>query len=175
MFSDCAINLNPDAEQLSEIALQSAETARAFGIDPRSVCSPTPPSAPARDRTWTWSRKPPSCSRRRLRICRWSVPSSSTPPGPPPWPPPRPRATMCRTRQRVRLPGLCAGNIGYKAVQRSSGAWPSAVLQGLNKPVNDLSRGALVQGHHQHHRPHRHRTRSEPGLASRCSRQREPP
>ena len=35
VFSDCAINLNPDAEQLSEIALQSAETARAFGIDPK--------------------------------------------------------------------------------------------------------------------------------------------
>ena len=50
----------------------------------RSVCSPTPRSVPARDRTWTWSRKPPSCSRRRLRICRWSVPSSSTPLGPPP-------------------------------------------------------------------------------------------
>ena len=37
VFSDCAINLNPDAEQLSEIALQSAETARAFGIDPKAV------------------------------------------------------------------------------------------------------------------------------------------
>ena len=35
VFADCAINLNPDAEQLSEIALQSAETARAFGIDPK--------------------------------------------------------------------------------------------------------------------------------------------
>ena len=113
----------------------------------RSVCSPTPPSAPARDRTWTWSRKPPSCSRRRLRICRWSVPSSSTPPGPP---------TVAATKAKGNdvaghvnvfvFPDLCAGNIGYKAVQRSSGALAiGLVLQGLNKPVNDLSCGALVQ------------------------------
>ena len=127
VFSDCAINLNPDAEQLSEIALQSAETARASASTRRSVCSPTPPSAPARDRTWTWSRKPPSCSRRRLRICRWSVPSSSTPPGPPPWPPPRPRATMWPDTSTCSSSRTCApATSATKPCSAPPAPWPSA-------------------------------------------------
>ena len=146
VFSDCAINLNPDAEQLSEIALQSAETARAFGIDPKSVCSPTPPSAPARDRTWTWSRKPPSCSRRRLRICRWSVPSSSTRLGRRPLQPPSQGQRRARTRQRVRVPRPVLRQHrlqGRAAFLRGARHRPRAA--GPQQPVNDLSRGATVQ------------------------------
>ena len=93
----------------------------------RSVCSPTPPSAPARDRTWTWSRKPPSCSRRRLRICRWSVPSSSTPPGPPPWPPPRPRATMWPDTSTCSSSRTCApATSATKPCSAPPAPWPSA-------------------------------------------------
>ena len=53
------------------------------------------------------------------------------------------------------FPDLNTGNNTYKAVQRSAGAIAvGPVLQGLRKPVNDLSRGALVAGHREHRRHH---------------------
>ena len=147
VFSDCAINLNPDAEQLSEIALQSAETARAFGIDPKvgmlsysTLGSGKGPDVDmVEEATKLLKEKAPY-----LPVvgsiqfdAAWSPTVAAT------------KAKGNDVAGHVNVfvfPDLCAGNIGYKAVQRSSGALAiGPVLQGLNKPVNDLSRGALVQ------------------------------
>ncbi len=127
VFSDCAINLNPDAEQLSEIALQSAETARAFGIDPKvgmlSYSTLGSGKGPDVDMVEEATKR----SRRRLRICRWSVPSSSTPPGPPPWPPPRPRATMWPDTSTCSSSRTCApATSATKPCSAPPAPWPSA-------------------------------------------------
>ena len=147
VFADCAINLNPDAEQLSEIALQSAETARAFGIDPKvgmlsysTLGSGKGPDVDVvEEATRLLKEKAPD-----LPVvgsiqfdAAWSPTVAAT------------KAKGNDVAGHVNVfvfPDLCAGNIGYKAVQRSSGALAiGPILQGLNKPVNDLSRGALVQ------------------------------
>lgn len=147
VFADCAINLNPDAEQLSEIALQSAETARAFGIDPKvgmlsysTLGSGKGPDVDiVEEATKLLKEKAPD-----LPVvgsiqfdAAWSPDVAAT------------KAKGNDVAGHVNVfvfPDLCAGNIGYKAVQRSSGALAiGPVLQGLNRPVNDLSRGAMVQ------------------------------
>ena len=147
VFADCAINLNPDAEQLSEIAIQSAETARAFGIEPKvgmlsysTLGSGKGPDVDiVEEATKLVKEKAPD-----LPVvgsiqfdAAWSPTVAAT------------KAKGNDVAGHVNVfvfPDLCAGNIAYKAVQRSSGALAiGPVLQGLNKPVNDLSRGALVQ------------------------------
>lgn len=147
VFADCAINLNPDAEQLAEIALQSAETAKSFGIDPKvgmlsysTLGSGKGPDVDLVEQaTALLKEKAPE-----LPVvgsvqfdAAWSPTVAAT------------KAKGNDVAGHVNVfvfPDLCAGNIGYKAVQRSSGALAiGPVLQGLNKPVNDLSRGALVQ------------------------------
>ncbi|MBT1176360.1 phosphate acetyltransferase [Bifidobacterium callimiconis] len=147
VFADCAINLNPNAEQLAEIALQSAETAKAFGIEPKvgmlsysTLGSGKGPDVDlVEEATSIVKQKDPE-----LAVvgsiqfdAAWSPVVAAT------------KAKGNDVAGHVNVfvfPDLCAGNIGYKAVQRSSGALAiGPVLQGLNKPVNDLSRGANVE------------------------------
>ena len=146
-FGDCAVNPNPTAEQLADIAVTSARTAAQFGVTPRvamlSYSTGTSGSGPDVDAVVE-----------ATRLAREKAPELAIE-GPIQF-----DAAVDAAVAATKLPGsevagkatvfvfpsLEAGNIGYKAVQRSSGAVAvGPVLQGLNKPVNDLSRGALVE------------------------------
>ncbi|WP_026430655.1 phosphate acetyltransferase [Schaalia georgiae] len=146
-FGDCAVNPNPTPEQLADIAVTSARTAAQFGVAPRvamlSYSTGSSGSGPDVDAVVEATRlareKAPELAIEGpiqfdaavdSAVAEKKLPGSEV----------AGRATV------FVFPSLEAGNIGYKAVQRSSGAVAvGPVLQGLNKPVNDLSRGALVE------------------------------
>lgn len=147
VFADCAINTNPDAEQMANIAVQSAETARAFGIDPKvgmlSYSTINSGKGPDVDMVVEATKllqeqhpELPSVGPIQFDAAWSSEVASVKAPG----------NDVAGHVNVFVFPDLTAGNICYKAVQRSSGAIAiGPILQGLNKPVNDLSRGALVQ------------------------------
>ncbi len=145
-YGDCAINPDPNAEQLAEIAITSAETVTMFGIEPRiaMLSYSTGTSGKGKDvdkvRQATrivQQRRPDLLIEGPIQydaaiepdVAKTKMPDS----------PVAGRATV------FIFPDLNTGNNTYKAVQRSSGAVAiGPTLQGLNKPVNDLSRGCLV-------------------------------
>ncbi|MGA7688870.1 MAG: phosphate acetyltransferase [Jiangellales bacterium] len=146
VYGDCAVNPNPNAEQLADIAISSAETAAQFGVDPRvamlsySTGSSGSGADVERVRAATEmvrERRPDLSVEGPIQydaavdvsVAQTKLPDSTV----------AGRATV------FVFPDLNTGNNTYKAVQRSAGALAiGPVLQGLNKPVNDLSRGALV-------------------------------
>jgi phosphate acetyltransferase len=147
VYADCAVNPNPTPEQLAEIAVATAQTARQFGVDPRvAILSYSTGDSGAGPDVET-ARKVTELARGLAPelpiegpiqfdaaydpvVARTKLPDS----------PVAGKATV------YIFPNLNTGNITYKAVQRTSGAVAiGPVLQGLNKPVNDLSRGALVR------------------------------
>ncbi|MFG2428114.1 phosphate acetyltransferase [Streptomyces sp. NPDC048590] len=147
VYGDCAVNPDPDAEQLADIAVQSAATAARFGVEPRiamlSYSTGTSGSGADVDKVREATERV-RASRPDLRIegpiqydaaVEPSVAATKLP------------ASEVAGRASVLIfPDLNTGNNTYKAVQRSAGAVAvGPVLQGLRKPVNDLSRGALVQ------------------------------
>jgi phosphate acetyltransferase len=146
VYGDCAVLPNPDAEQLAEIAISAAATATMFGIEPRiamlSYSTGQSGSGEDVDRV----REATAIARARRpdlliegpiqydaaidpEVARTKMPDSAV----------AGRATV------FIFPDLNTGNNTYKAVQRSANAVAiGPVLQGLAKPVNDLSRGARV-------------------------------
>ena len=146
-FGDCAVNPNPTAEQLADIAVTSARTAAQFGVTPRvamlSYSTGTSGAGPDVDAVVEATRlareKAPELAIEgpiQFDAAVDAAVASKKLPG----------SEVAGKATVFVFPSLEAGNIGYKAVQRSSGAVAvGPVLQGLNKPVNDLSRGALVE------------------------------
>ena len=146
VFGDCAVNPDPTAEQLADIAISSAETARAFGIEPyvALLSYSTGESGKGQDVDKV---------REATRIARQLRPDLKIE-GPIQY-----DAAVDATVARSKMPGsevagratvfvfpdLNTGNNTYKAVQRSANAVAiGPVMQGLKKPVNDLSRGATI-------------------------------
>ena len=145
-FGDCAVNPNPTSEQLAEIAINSAETARIFGVDPRvaMLSYSTGSSGKGADvekvieaTKVAQERAPELLLEGPIQydaaidksVAATKLPDSKV----------AGRATV------FIFPDLNTGNNTYKAVQRAAGAVAiGPVLQGLNKPVNDLSRGCTV-------------------------------
>ncbi|MEP7090545.1 MAG: phosphate acetyltransferase [Nocardioidaceae bacterium] len=147
VYGDCAVNPDPTAEQLADIAISSAATAAAFGVEPRiamlsystgasgtgtDVQKVSAATALVRERAPELLVEGPIQYDAAIdvAVARTKLPDSSV----------AGRATV------FVFPDLNTGNNTYKAVQRSAGAVAvGPILQGLRKPVNDLSRGSTVR------------------------------
>jgi phosphate acetyltransferase len=146
VYGDCAVNPNPDSEQLADIAISSAETASSFGIEPLIAMLSYSTGESGRGEDVETVRQATEALRRRRpdlkvegpiqydaavdpRVAKAKAPGSEV----------AGRATV------FIFPDLDTGNVAYKAVQRTADAVAiGPVLQGLRRPVNDLSRGCTV-------------------------------
>ena len=146
VFGDCAVNPNPTSEQLADIAISSAESSIMFGIEPKvamlSYSSGTSGQGEDVDKV-----------RRATEIIRERRPDLKVE-GPIQYDAAvdpvigkqkMPDSPVAGQASVLIFPDLNTGNNTYKAVQRETGALAiGPMLQGLNKPVNDLSRGCTV-------------------------------
>ncbi|MBD0726226.1 phosphate acetyltransferase [Flavobacterium sp. L1I52] len=146
IFGDCAINPNPTAEQLAEIAISSADSSLAFGIEPKvAMLSYSSGSSGKGDEVEKVRTATEIVKQKRpdLKIegpiqydaaVDMGVGKSKMP-----------NSEVAGQASVLIFPDLNTGNNTYKAVQRETGALAiGPMLQGLNKPVNDLSRGCTV-------------------------------
>ncbi len=146
VFGDCAINPNPSAEQLAEIAISSADTSNKFGIEPKIAMLSYSSGSSGAGEEVDKVRKATEIVRERrpdllvegpiqydaavdMDVARSKLPDSP----------------VAGQASVFIFPDLNTGNNTYKAVQRETKALAiGPVIQGLNKPVNDLSRGCTV-------------------------------
>lgn len=146
VYGDCAINPDPNAEQLAEIAIQSAASAKAFGIEPKVAMISYSTGASGTGDDVEKVKQATQIVRERapdlmvdgpLQYDAASVLSVGKQKAP--------DSPVAGQANVFIFPDLNTGNTTYKAVQRSANVVSvGPMLQGLNKPVNDLSRGALV-------------------------------
>jgi phosphate acetyltransferase len=146
IFGDCAINPNPNAEQLAEIAISSAKTAKDFGIEPKVAMLSYSSGNSGKGEDVDIVRKATEIVKNQapdlkiegpiqydaavdMKVGKSKLPNSE----------------VAGQASVLIFPDLNTGNNTYKAVQRETGALAiGPMLQGLNKPVNDLSRGCTV-------------------------------
>ena len=146
VYGDCAINPDPNASQLADIAIQSADSAKAFGIEPRVAMISYSTGSSGQGSDVDKVREATKIAQERRpdliidgplqydaaimeNVAKSKAPNS----------PVAGKATV------FVFPDLNTGNTTYKAVQRSANLISiGPMLQGMRKPVNDLSRGALV-------------------------------
>ena len=147
VYGDCAVNPNPTPEQLAEIAIQSADSAKAFGIEPRvamiSYSTGTSGAGPdveavAQATEIAKQKRPDLAIDGPLQYDAATVASVAKSKAP--------NSPVAGQATVFIFPDLNTGNCTYKAVQRNANVLSvGPMLQGLRKPVNDLSRGALVE------------------------------
>jgi len=146
VYGDCAVNQDPDAETLADIAIASAKTSKAFGIEPKvamlSYSTGNSGTGIDVDKVRQATKIVKEIDNELLvdgpmqydAAVNAAVAKKKLPDSP-----------VAGQASVFIFPDLNTGNNTYKAVQRSSGAVAiGPILQGLNKPVNDLSRGCLV-------------------------------
>jgi phosphate acetyltransferase len=147
VYGDCAINIDPNADELADIAIQSAESAQAFGITPRVAMLSYSTGTSGTGSNVEKVKEATRIARERrpdllidgpLQYDAAAIKAVA-----------QSKAPDSRVAGRATVfifPDLNAGNTTYKAVQRSADVISiGPMLQGLCKPVNDLSRGALVE------------------------------
>jgi phosphate acetyltransferase len=147
VFADCAINITPDSEALAEIAVESAVTAKLFGVDPKVAMlsfstkgsAKSPETEKVVEALQLAKEKDPSLViDGEFQFDAAFVPSVAEKKAP--------DAVIKGDANVFVFPSLEAGNIGYKIAQRLGGFEAvGPILQGLNKPVNDLSRGCSAE------------------------------
>ncbi|MFY0606565.1 MAG: phosphate acetyltransferase [Cyclobacteriaceae bacterium] len=146
VYGDCAVNPNPNAEQLAEIALSSAETTTAFGLEPKVAMLSYSSGSSGKGEEVEKVRSATELAKAKNANLKIEGPiqydaavdmgvGQKKMPG----------SAVAGQASVLIFPDLNTGNNTYKAVQRETGAIAiGPVLQGLNKPVNDLSRGCTV-------------------------------
>jgi phosphate acetyltransferase len=147
VFGDCAVNPAPTAEELADIAIQSADSAAAFGIPPRvamlSYSTGVSGAGPdvekvAQATKIAKERRPDLAIDGPLQYDAAIQPEVAKSKAP--------NSAVAGKATVFVFPDLNAGNTGYKAVQRSTGCISiGPMMQGMAKPVNDLSRGCLIE------------------------------
>jgi phosphate acetyltransferase len=146
IFGDCAINPNPTAEQLAEIAISSADSSLAFGIEPKIAMLSYSSGSSGKGDEVDKVRAATEIVRKKRPDLKIEGPIQyDAAVDPEVGQSKMPNSEVAGHASVLIFPDLNTGNNTYKAVQRETGALAiGPMLQGLNKPVNDLSRGCTV-------------------------------